>query len=54
MPVRNYDPRQGQAFQGDVAIIPIPDDIAIATTEEILPVAGRLIIQAGEQRVLIS
>jgi hypothetical protein len=49
MPVRNYDPRQGQAFQGDVAVIPIPDDIAIATTEETVPVEGRLIIQAGEQ-----
>jgi len=48
MPVRNYDPRQGQAFQGDVAIIPIPGDIAIATTEEIPPVQGRLVLQAGE------
>ena len=49
MPVRNYDPRQGQAFQGDVAIIPIPEDITIATNEEILPLEGRLVIQAGER-----
>ena len=49
MPVRSYDPLQGQAFQGDVAIIPIPDDVAIATNEEIPPVEGRLIIQAGER-----
>lgn len=49
MPVRNYDPRKGQAFQGDVAIIPIPDDIAIATNDEIPPVRGWLIIQMGEQ-----
>jgi hypothetical protein len=48
MPVRDYDPGQGQAFQGDVAIIPVPDDIAIATNEEIAPVDGRLIIQEGE------
>ena len=48
MPVRDYDPRQGQAFQGDVAIIPVPNDIAIATNEEIAPVDGRLIIQEGE------
>lgn len=49
MPVRNYEPRQGQAFQGDVAIIPIPDDVTIATNEEIPPVERRLIIQAGER-----
>jgi hypothetical protein len=48
MPVRHYDPRQGQAFQGDVAIIPVPDDIAIATNEEIAPIDGRLVIQEGE------
>jgi hypothetical protein len=47
--VRNYDPRQGQAFQGDVAIIPVPDDIVIATDEEVPAVEGRLVIQAGER-----
>lgn len=48
MTMRKYDPAQGQAFQGDVSIVPIPPDIAIATTEEISPVKGRLILQEGE------
>ncbi|MCS3725464.1 hypothetical protein [Bradyrhizobium betae] len=48
MNIRDYDPAMGQAFQGDVAIIPIPADIPIATIEEIAPVEGRLILQEGE------
>lgn len=48
MQVHDYDPRRGQAFQGDVAIIPIPAGITIATTDEIKPIDGRLIIQEGE------
>jgi hypothetical protein len=48
MPVRDYDPREGQAFQGDIAIIPMPPDIEVGTTDEIEPVEGRLIIQEGE------
>ena len=48
MNIRNYDPSQGQAFQGDVSIVPIPADIAIARTQEISPVKGRLILQEGE------
>lgn len=48
MNIRRYNPAEGQAFQGDVSIIPIPADIAIATTEEISPVKGRLILQEGE------
>src|SRR6185437_7755457 len=46
--VRKYDPKQGQAFQGDIAIIPMPSTIAIATSDEIKPRDGRLIIQEGE------
>lgn len=46
--IRDYDPTQGQAFQGDVSIIPIPTGIAISTRDEIRPVAGRLILQEGE------
>lgn len=46
--IREYDPTQGQAFQGDVSIIPIPDGIAISTADEIAPVNGRLILQEGE------
>ena len=48
MHVHNYDPTQGQAFQGDVSIIPIPSDIAIATTDEIKPIDNKLILQEGE------
>jgi hypothetical protein len=48
MNIRDYDPTMGQAFQGDVAIIPIPADITVATIEEIAPVEGRLILQEGE------
>lgn len=48
MQIRNYDPSQGQAFQGDVAIIPIPAGIQINIADEIKPVDGRLIIQEGE------
>lgn len=48
MKIVDYDPTQGMAFQGDVAIVPIPAGITIATNDEIRPVAGRLIIQEGE------
>lgn len=48
MTIRDYDPATGQAFQGDVAIIPMPKDIVIATTDEVKPVKGRLILQEGE------
>lgn len=48
MNIREYDPAQGQAFQGDVSIVPIPADIIISTIEEIQPVQGRIILQEGE------
>lgn len=48
MNIRNYDPSQGQAFQGDVSIIPIPKGIVISTVQEVKPVDGRLILQEGE------
>lgn len=48
MKIRDYDPAAGCAFQGDVAIVPIPADISIMTGDEIKPVAGRLILQEGE------
>jgi hypothetical protein len=48
MNIRKYDPAEGQAFQGDVSIVPIPADVAIGRTEEISPVKGRLILQEGE------
>ena len=48
MRIHDYDPKQGQAFQGDVAIIPIPSDIKIGRTDEMQPVDGKLILQEGE------
>lgn len=48
MNVRNYNPAEGQAFQGDVSIIPIPPEIRISTVQEIKPFKGRLILQEGE------
>lgn len=48
MKTRTYDPALGQAFQGDVAIVPMPADIAIARTDEVAEVDGRLILQEGE------
>jgi hypothetical protein len=48
MKIRDYDPAHGQAFQGDISIIPVPKDITISTSREIAPVEGRLILQEGE------
>jgi hypothetical protein len=48
MNIRNFDPAKGQAFQGDIAIIPMPAGVKIATIDEIKPIDGRLIIQEGE------
>lgn len=50
MSIRDYDPASGQAFQGDVSIVPVPPKLATAlsTVDEIKPVAGRLILQEGE------
>ena len=48
MTTLDYDPAEGQAFQGDVVIIPMPADIAIARTDEIKPLGDRLILQRGE------
>lgn len=48
MQMRNWNPKDGQAFQGDVAIVPVPAGIKIEMTDEIRPVDGRLILQEGE------
>ncbi len=48
MKIRDYDPKLGMAFQGDVSIVPIPADIPIDRSDEIAPTAGRLILQEGE------
>lgn len=48
MTIRKFDASLGQAFQGDVAIIPMPADISISRLDEIPPSSGRLILQEGE------
>lgn len=48
MKVRHFNPAEGQAFQGDIAIVPIPAEITISTTDEIRPADGRLTLQEGE------
>jgi hypothetical protein len=46
--IRDYDPAKGCAFQGDVAIVPVPAGITIDTADEIKAINGRLILQEGE------
>lgn len=48
MKVRDWNPADGCAFQGDIALVPVPDGIKIDTADETQPVAGRLILQEGE------
>lgn len=48
MNIRDYDPSAGFAFQGDVAIVPVPAGMTPSTDDEIAPIDGRLILQAGE------
>lgn len=48
MRIRDFNPRDGQAFQGDVAIMAIPVDISIARDDEIDPKDNKLILQKGE------
>lgn len=46
--IRDYDPAAGQAFQGDVAIVPVPAGVVIDTADQVKPFNGRLILQEGE------
>jgi hypothetical protein len=48
--VRDYDHAKGQAFQGDVCIFRLPDALAakLSRIDQVEPVEGRLILQAGE------
>lgn len=48
MNIREWNPAEGQAYQGDVSIVPVPKTVKIATIDEIKPVGGRLILQEGE------
>lgn len=46
--IHDYDPSEGQAYQGDVAIVPVPDHIKIDMADEMQPRDGRLILAEGE------
>jgi len=47
--VRNFDPSQGCAFQGDVAIVAMPKSVKFSTATEIRPMGSALILLEGEQ-----
>lgn len=44
----DWTPAKGLACQGDIVLMPIPDEIAIDTSAEIAPRDGRLILAEGE------
>ena len=48
--VRDFNPAKGMAFQGDVAIVPVPAKLAtgLNRSAEISPRDGRLILAEGE------
>jgi len=46
--VRDWNPTDGVACQGDIVFIAIPSDVAVSVLDEIKPISGRLIIQEGE------
>ena len=48
MNIRDWNPAEGMAFQGDVSIIPVPKSVRLNLNEEIAPTEGRLILQEGE------
>jgi len=48
MNIIKYDPAQGQCFQGDIMILPLPAGITIATGNEIKPRGGMLVLAEGD------
>lgn len=48
MQIIDWNPAKGMCFQGDVAIIPVPEGITISRLDEVQPINGRLILQEGE------
>ena len=46
--IREWNPAEGMAFQGDVSLIPLAAGIVIDMSDEIAPVDCRLILQEGE------
>jgi hypothetical protein len=48
MKITKYDPTQGQCFQGDIMIMPLPDGITISTIDEIKMRGNMLVLAEGE------
>lgn len=48
MNTRIYDPKDGQAFQGDLMIMPLPAEICITSNDEIPMRDGFLVLAEGE------
>ena len=46
--IRDWNPDDGDAYQGDVCLFRVPDVLAIATGDEISPSDGRLVLAEGE------
>lgn len=48
MNIKDWNPSEGDARQGDVYLFLIPDDLVISTNEEIRPRDGNLVLLEGE------
>ena len=46
--IHDFDPSKGQAFQGDVAIVPVPANFALSKTQQIDPKGAMLVLAEGE------
>lgn len=46
--IRDWNPNDGDAYQGDVCLFRLPDNITINMADEILPEETRLILASGE------
>lgn len=46
--IRDWNPAEGLALQGDVSLIPVPASVKLTLTDKISPVENRLILQEGE------
>lgn len=46
--IREWNPANGMAFQGDVSLLLVPSSVRLTLTDEIPPVGNRLILQEGE------
>lgn len=43
-----------QIYQGDIVLMRVPDDLEVATTDEISPQDGRLILAEGDFRHCVA